>query len=333
MQDSTTSAHPFDLLTPEYLLDAVEATGIPVDGRLLALNSFENRVYQIGVNDAQPLIAKFYRPGRWTPEQIREEHVFTLALAEQEIPAIAPLVLAGDTLHRAGDFWFALYPRQGGHPLPVDDMNALRAVGRQLGRLHSVGRQQPFRERPRLDSRLVSDAAWRIACEQFVPPDMLGDYRRLSEALLAIIRARLDDAGDLSVLRVHGDCHPGNVLWRDGTAFFVDFDDSRTGPAVQDLWLFLSGDHEEQRQQWRALLEGYQDFADFNPREARLVDTLRALRLLHYATWLASRWDDPAFPPAFPWFEGRHFWSGHLATLRDQLETLQADAAPLSGYR
>lgn len=318
--------HPFATLSPDFVLDAVESIGLRVDGRLLALNSFENRVYQVGVDEAAPVIAKFYRPDRWSAEQILEEHAFTLALAEREVPAIAPLAVAGETLHRRGDFMFAVYPRQGGHPLPVDDMDALRSVGRQLGRLHALGESAPFRHRPRLGVEMVEPQAWALMLERFVPGAMGREFDRVGRALLAMVGERLASSG-AETIRLHGDCHPGNVLWRDGTAFFVDFDDSRSGPAVQDLWLFLSGDREEQGMQLRALLEGYEDFREFDDRELRLVEPLRTLRMLHYLTWLAQRWDDPAFPPAFPWFDGAAFWQGQLAQLGEQLALLERATA------
>ncbi len=316
------SSHPFDTLSPDFILDAVEAAGLRVDGRLLALNSFENRVYQVGVEEATPVVAKFYRPHRWSAAQILEEHAFTLALAQQEVPAIAPLVLGGESLHRCGDFLFAVYPRQGGHPLPVDDMEALRSVGRQLGRLHTLGECEPFSYRQTLGVGMVEPEAWELMLEHFVPPDMARDFDAVGRALLAQIGDRLA-GGWLDLIRLHGDCHAGNVLWRDGTAFFVDFDDSRMGPAVQDLWLFLSGEQEERAVQLRALLSGYEEFREFDDRELKLVEPLRSLRMLHYLTWLAQRWDDPAFPPAFPWFGGRGFWTGQLTALRDQLRLLE----------
>lgn len=316
------NAHPFDTLSPDFILDAVEAAGLRVDGRLLALNSFENRVYQVGVEESTPVVAKFYRPGRWSAEQILEEHAFTLALAEQEVPAIAPLLLEGGSLHRSGDFLFAVYPRQGGHPLPVDDMEALRSVGRQLGRLHTLGETSPFAHRPTLGGAMVEPEAWALMLEQFVPSDLVPDFQSVGQKLLARIGERLASVR-FDMLRLHGDCHAGNVLWRDGTAFFVDFDDSRMGPAVQDLWLFFSGDAEERGQQLRALLSGYEEFRDFDDRELQLVEPLRTLRMLHYLTWLAQRWDDPAFPPAFPWFGGRGFWVGQLTALRDQLSLME----------
>ncbi|TCO78853.1 Ser/Thr protein kinase RdoA (MazF antagonist) [Plasticicumulans lactativorans] len=324
------SAHPYAALGPEQLLAAVEACGYVCDGRFLALSSYENRVYQVGVEDGAPLVAKFYRPGRWSDAAILEEHAFAAELVDAELPVIAPLAdAAGCTLHHAGGFAYALYPRRGGRWPPLDDPDTLRRLGRLLARLHRVGATRPFRHRPALDAASFGHASrtWLLAAG-VIPEYLRPAYASVSADLLAGVDAAFA-AVPVRRIRLHGDCHPGNILWTDDAgAHFVDLDDARSGPAVQDLWLLLSGERAEREAQLGALLDGYEAFARFDTTELALVEPLRALRQLHYAAWLAQRWDDPAFPRAFPWFASPRYWEGHVLELRECLAAL--DEPPLA---
>ena len=319
----TESPHPFSTLTPAFVMDAVESQGFVCDCRTLALNSYENRVYQVGIEEGAPLIAKFYRPGRWTDAQIAEEHDFCSELAGHELPVVAPWRnAAGESLFRYGDFRFALYPRQGGHAPEFDNLDNLLILGRMLGRIHRIGAVHPFVHRPTLDSRSFGHESVALIRDRFIPGELRASYTAVTERLLEAIDAAVAGAGPLRLIRTHGDCHSGNILWRDAAPHFVDFDDARTAPAVQDLWMMLSGDRPRRMAQLDALLEGYAEFNDFDPRELRLVEPLRALRLLHYAAWLATRWDDPVFPLTFPWFNTPRYWNEQIVELREQLAAL-----------
>jgi Ser/Thr protein kinase RdoA (MazF antagonist) len=319
-------AHPYAGLTPDVILDAVESTGLRCDGRLLALNSFENRVYQVGIEESAPVVVKFYRPERWTSEQILEEHGFAQELAHAELPVVAPLAQAGTTLHEHAGFRFAVYPRQRGRAPDLETEETLTWMGRFLGRIHAVGATRAFLHRRPLDVATFGDEPSAFVLERgFVPPDLAQAYRTLVEQLLVKIRSGFEH--DFPLLRLHGDCHPGNVLWDQGPNF-VDLDDCCMGPAVQDLWMLLSGEREERSRQVGWLLDGYFEFADFDPRELRLIEPLRTLRMIHYAGWLARRWDDPAFPAAFPWFNTQRYWQDHILALREQAAAL--DEPPLS---
>lgn len=320
--------HPFQTLTPAFVMDAVESQGFRCDCRVFALNSYENRVCQVGIEEDAPLIAKFYRPGRWSDAQILEEHAFCFELVEHELPVVAPLRNhLGESLFGYEGFRFALYPRQGGHAPEFDNLDNLLILGRTLGRLHAVGAIRPFAHRPHLDSTEFGRASVELLRENFVPADFLPSYEAVTERLLAGIDAALVAAGPVRTLRTHGDCHPGNILWRDGAPHFVDFDDARTAPAVQDLWMMLSGDRPRRLLQLNELVEGYNEFADFDPRELPLIEPLRALRILNHSAWLARRWADPLFPVAFPWFNTPRYWNEHINELREQLAAL--DEAPL----
>ncbi len=314
--------HPYTALSPDRVLDAVESCHYRVSGALLALNSYENRVYQVGLEDGSFLVAKFYRPGRWSNEQIQEEHRFARQLAEAEIPVVAPLAdEQGNTLLEFGGFRFALYPRRGGRWPELDDPDTLYRLGRLIGRIHAVGATAPFTHRPALDIDSFGTDSYQYLLEHgFVPTAHQGQYRDLAEQLLGAVRKGFQQAGPVKTLRLHGDFHPGNVLWTDQGGHIVDLDDCRMGPAVQDLWMLTGGDGKEVTLQWSELLEGYEEFYDFNRRELHLVEPLRALRLLHYSAWLASRWDDPAFPQAFPWFNSGTYWDEQIHTLREQLQ-------------
>ncbi len=317
------SSHPFQTLSPSFVMDAVESQGLRCDCRTLALNSYENRVYQVGIEDGQPLIAKFYRPGRWSDDQIVEEHRFCLELAGHELPVVAPWTNdAGESLFHHRGFRFALYPRQGGHAQEFDNLDNLLILGRMLGRIHRIGSVRPFEHRPALDSQSFGHACVALIAERFIPDDYRASYTAVTEQLLERIDAIFDGAGPIRSIRVHGDCHSGNILWRDGAPHFVDFDDARMAPAVQDLWMMLSGDRTRQIAQLEALVEGYSEFHDFDARELRLVEVLRALRMLHYSAWLAARWEDPMFPRTFPWFNTVRYWGEHIIELREQLAAL-----------
>ena len=315
-------------LTPDCILDALESVGARGDGRLLALNSFENRVYQVGVETGAPLVMKFYRPLRWSNAAILEEHAYTIELAEHEIPVVPPLSLAGRSLHEHAGFRFAVYPRQGGRMPEFADLDTLEWMGRFIGRIHAVGATRPFLARPRLDIESFGEEPRDYLLNAgWLPADLREVWRGVVEQALDGVRRAYARAGDLASLRLHGDCHAGNVLWTDDGPHFVDFDDCRMGPAIQDLWMLLSGAREEMTVQFAAVLAGYEDFRDFDRRELNLIEALRTLRLIHYAAWLARRWDDPAFPPAFPWFNTQRYWQDRILELREQIALL--DEPPL----
>jgi len=324
-----TEQPPYQDLDPETILQAVESTGRWCDGHLLALNSYENRVYQIGIEDERPLVAKFYRPQRWSDRAILEEHTFTRELVEREIPVVAPLQdAAGNTLHHFKQFRFALFPRQGGRWPELDNPENLTWLGRFLGRIHAVGAVRRFSQRPTLDIQSFGREPSQFLLHSGLLPDYLQhNYQSVVEELLQKVETLFEMLQPLRLIRLHGDCHPGNILWTDQGPHFVDFDDSRMGPAVQDLWMLLSGERHEQQRQLGHLLEGYQEFAEFDPLELNLVEPLRTLRMIHYAAWLARRWSDPAFPQSFPWFNTPRYWEEHLQGLREQQALL--DEPPL----
>lgn len=321
--------HPFDALSPDVLLDAVESLGYVTDGRLLALNSYENRVWQVGLEDQAPIIAKFYRPQRWSEAQILEEHAFSFELVEHELPVVAPLRNeAGDSLFRHGDFHFALYPRKGGHAPELANPEHLLILGRFLGRLHNIGAIRPFEHRPTLTSQAFGHEAAAYVSEHFVPPDLKTSFDSLARDLLQAVDAVIASVGPVQMLRVHGDCHVGNVLWRDNAPHFIDLDDARMAPAVQDIWMLLSGERDQQARQLAEILEGYEEFRDFQNIELRLIDALRTLRMLHFSAWIARRWSDPAFPKAFPWFDSPRYWGEQILTLRNQMAELNEQPLP-----
>jgi Ser/Thr protein kinase RdoA (MazF antagonist) len=330
MPDVPASDAPYDDLGPDQVLDAVEALGYLCDGRVLALNSYENRVYRVGLEDAMPVVAKFYRPARWSDAAILEEHAFTAELRDAELSVVAPLQLDGRTLHRHEGFRYALFPLQGGHAPELDHRDTLRQLGRVLARMHNVGAAKPFEHRLALslDTHGYDAVDWLLD-HRWLPPELEDPFERLTEALFDHLEAAFERAEGVRILRLHGDCHPGNILWRDDQAHFVDLDDCLSGPAIQDLWMLLSGDAADQRRQFGWLLEGYRTFRDFDPRELHLVEALRTLRLLHFNAWVARRWSDPAFPRAFPWFEESRHWESVIAQLQEQLAALQEPIALL----
>jgi Ser/Thr protein kinase RdoA (MazF antagonist) len=311
---------PYAELSPEAVLDSLESVGFHCDGRVLALNSYENRVYQIGIEDREPVVAKFYRPGRWSDAAILEEHAFAAELAAQEIPVVAPLAQAGVSLHLHRGFRFAVFPRRGGRWPELGTAEERQWVGRFLGRIHAVGRSSTFRERPELSVVELGRKARDYVLEGEWMPDYLADkYADVTDELLEEVEARTQGWRGTTLGRILGDCHRGNILWTDAGPHFVDLDDSVTGPAVQDLWMLLAGGASEMRTQLTDLLEGYEKFLPFNRREISMIEPLRALRMIHYAAWLARRWHDPAFPKAFPWFAEPRYWEEHQRALNDQL--------------
>lgn len=319
----TLSTAPYDNLDPDFILKAIESVGFLCNGSLLALNSYENRVYQVGIEEAQPLIAKFYRPLRWSNEAILEEHQFALELAEHEIPVVAPWCSSDQkTLHEYHGHRFALFPRWGGRALEFDSFEQLAWMGRFLGRLHAIGACKSFQHRTQLSVKSYGDVPYRFLLEQnFIPAFLKENYCRVVESLLQKIDLRFKEAGRLTMIRLHGDMHVGNVLWRDEGPHIVDLDDCMMGPAIQDIWMLLSGEA-TQAIQLETILNGYREFHDFDSRELHLIEALRALRMLHYSAWLARRWQDPAFPINFPWFNTPHYWQEQLYNLQDQCDIL-----------
>ncbi len=323
------SPPPYAALTPDCVLDALDSVGLPCDGRLLALNSYENRVYQVYREDAPPLVAKFYRPGRWSDAAIREEHAFVAVLAEREIPVVPAMRLgAGDSLHEFGGYRFAVYPRCPGRAPELEDPESLRWIGRFIGRIHAVGAIAPFAARPRLDvATFGEEPRDYLLANGFIPPDLAAAYGAVIALALAGARQAFARAGNVATLRLHGDCHAGNVLWDAEGPHFVDFDDARMGPAVQDLWMLLSGERAAMQIQLGHVLAGYEDFHEFDDRELHLLEALRTLRLIHYSAWLARRWNDPAFPAAFPWFNTQRYWQDRILELKEQVALM--DEPPL----
>ncbi|MGY4533648.1 Ser/Thr protein kinase RdoA (MazF antagonist) [Pseudomonas sp. TE3786] len=318
-------SHPFADLTPDLVLDAVESIGFLSDARVMALNSYENRVYQVGIEDSQPLIAKFYRPARWSDAAILEEHAFTAELADCEVPVVAPLVHNDKTLFEHQGFRFTLFPRRGGRAPEPGNLDQLYRLGQLLGRLHAVGASKPFAHRAELTIQSFGHESLATLLEGgFIPKSLLPAYESVARDALK----RVEDlyaTTPYKAIRMHGDCHPGNMMCRDEVFHIVDLDDCRMGPAVQDLWMMLAGDRQERLGQLAELVDGYQEFHDFNPSQLPLIEALRTLRLMHYSAWLARRWDDPAFPMSFPWFGTERYWGEQILVLREQLSALQEE--------
>lgn len=319
---STAATHPYEVLTPDVVIDAVESTGRLSDARILALNSYENRVYQVGIEEDQPVIAKFYRPNRWTDEQILEEHAYTRYLYDLDIPVVPPLELNSKTLFSFNDFRFALYPRQGGRAPELDNLEHLYQLGQFIGRIHAAGDGFKFRHRRVLTLQDFGHQSVSYLLDNgFLPEDLLPAYQAITQNILEVLE-RHDPERGYRQISLHGDCHPGNVLWRDDRPHFVDFDDAVSGPAIQDLWMLLSGDMQNRQRQLAEIVEGYEVFREFDASELVLIEPLRALRVLHYNAWLARRWDDPAFPVSFPWFNTQRYWSEHILELKELLAGL-----------
>lgn len=323
--------HPYTELSPDSVLEAVEALGYETDARIFALNSYENRVYQIGVFDKPSIIVKFYRPGRWSDEQIYEEHAFTRELLELDIPVIAPLEF-GDkgTLLQHGNFQFSVFEQFAGRPPELDNLDNLLVMGRFVGRLHAVGAMSNFKHRVSLSiDRFAISSREFLLENNFIPMDLGAAYESLSRDLIEKIEGIFKQHGEINHIRIHGDCHTGNVLWRGDMPYFVDFDDTMNGPAIQDLWMMLSGDRNQRQAQLLELVEGYNEFHNFRASELLLVESMRTLRLMNYSAWLARRWEDPAFPLSFPWFNTERYWAEHILELREQHSALDEPALQL----
>ncbi len=340
----TPQGHPFEALTPDVVMDALASVGLYGDGRLQALSSYENRVYQLHLEDGQVVVAKFYRPQRWSEAQILEEHSFSAELMAAEIPVIGPLVLNATTLHHFGGFAFSVSPRRGGRAPELDNFEVLEWIGRFLARIHTVGGRQPFASRPALDLQSFGTESrdWLLG-QQIIPLDVQSAWEKMSQKALDVIAShaffgklsssKKPDADGIRRIRLHGDCHPGNILWTPVDAptaagpgpHFVDLDDARSGPAVQDLWMLQSGDRQQRSRQLGALVDGYEQFREFDRRELALIEPLRTLRLIHYSAWLARRWSDPTFPINFPWFGSSDYWSGQVQMLEEQIEAMQEE--------
>ena len=317
-------------LQPDHIFGALEALDYACDGRFLALNSYENRVYQVGIEDGRPIVVKFYRPGRWSDAAILEEHEFAAELLAAELPVVAPLAHGGTTLHRHGEFRFAVYPCRGGRAPDLDNLDLLDQLGRLTARIHRIGETGGFAERPTVDIHSYGYRSREYLLDNdFIPHELRPAYESVADLVLDGIKACYERAGPSAELRLHADFHPGNVLVNDTQVHIVDLDDTRLGPAVQDLWMFLSGDQAEQAPQLAALLDGYEVFRRFDARELHLVEALRSLRIMHYAAWLARRWDDPAFEIAFPWFASPRYWEEHVLSLREQVALMQEPPLPL----
>jgi Ser/Thr protein kinase RdoA (MazF antagonist) len=311
-------------LSPDIVLQALDARGFETSGRMLALNSYENRVYRIELEGARPLVAKFYRPGRWSTEEILEEHAFAHELATAEIPVVPPMSIEGETLLQYEGYHYAIYPLQGGRWPELNQQEDLIWCGRFIARIHMIGAQRHFKKRNEISiDRMGKESSEYLLKQKFIPDYLVQSYQFLCADLIQQIEQCFRTAGHVKMLRIHGDCHRGNILWTDDGPHFVDLDDCCTGPAVQDLWMLLAGDRNDMTEQMSDLLEGYSEFADFDPRELHLIEALRSLRMMHYAAWLARRWDDAAFPQAFPWFNTTRYWEDHILELREQLSRMQ----------
>ena len=322
------SKHPYEKLTPDLVIRAVESLGYETDARIFGLNSYENRVYQVGLSDERSLVVKFYRPGRWTLDQILEEHQFSKELAALEIPVIPPITLAEQSVFEFEGFQLAVFPLFIGRPLELDNFANLLVMGRFIGRIHSVGTEANFAKRFEINiDRFAKQSREFLLNNDFIPRDLTVAYETLSQDLIYKMESCFCNHGVIKKLRIHGDCHPGNILWKDNAPNFVDFDDTVNGPAVQDLWMMLSGSRDQKQAQLFELLKGYNEFFHFPVAELSLIESLRTLRMMNYSAWLARRWGDPAFPRNFPWFNSNRYWSEHILQLREQLSVL--DEPPL----
>jgi Ser/Thr protein kinase RdoA (MazF antagonist) len=325
---------PFEGLDPDTVLACLESVGMIADGRLMALNSYENRVYRVGieqlpVDEQQPLsapdmvVVKFYRPQRWTDAQIREEHAFARELVAAQLPVAAPQFIGGQALHRHLNFRFAMFACLRATAPDLDQPGARAVLGRTLGRIHARSALRRFEHRGSLDDMRCGDRARAAILNLGIMPEpQRSRYDQVARELIAAVRERWE-AVSPPVIRLHGDCHLGNILWSPQGPVFVDLDDCLMGPRMQDLWMFCSGSPAQQQAEWTELIEGYLQFADFDFREVALIESLRAMRMMHHAAWLAQRWDDPAFPLAFPWFGEARFWDRHIADLQEQLEAVR----------
>ncbi len=318
---------PFAELSLDTVIDAVESLGYLSDLRVLPLNSYENRVYQIGIENETPIIAKFYRPFRWNDEQILEEHIFSLELANAEIPVIPPIEIDGQTLFTYKNFRFSIAQRRGGHAPELDNLETLFTLGQYLGRIHAIGAVKPFNSRPAINLEgFAVDSRDFLLTSGMLPTNLEQSYSTVAEQLIEKMRPVFSTT-KFATIRLHGDCHPGNILTRPESLYIVDLDDCRSGPAIQDIWMLISGNMDQKKRQLTELIEGYEEFHNFNLSELKLIETLRTMRLMHYAAWLARRWHDPAFPHAFPWFNTERYWAEHIQELKEQL--FELDEKPI----
>lgn len=315
------SAFNFQALSPDLILDALESIGLVADSGLTALNSYENRVYQFLDEQRKRYVVKFYRPERWSAEQIIEEHCFSQDMSTAEIPAVAPLIIQGNTLHHYQGYMFTVFPSVGGRQYEIDNLDQLEWVGRFLGRIHQIGSEDLFVVRPTigLDEYLTQPRDVLESCE-LIPVKQRTSFLHSTDLLISTIKEYWNT--DWQPSRLHGDCHPGNILWRDGP-LFVDLDDARNGPAVQDLWMLLHGDRREQLLQLDILLEAYGEFSEFDSKQLALIEPLRAMRMIYYLAWVARRWQDPAFPRSFPWMKEEDFWLNQSTVFTEQIKKLQ----------
>jgi len=308
-------------LNPDIILDAIETVGIQVSSGLMALNSYENRVYQFVAEDNKRYVAKFYRPHRWNIEQIQEEHDFALELIGRHIPIVAPLVINGASLHQHDNYRFALFPCVSGRQFEVDNLEQLEWMGRFIGQMHSVAHGKRFEHRPEVCTTSYLDTPKEVLlASSLVPRHLQTAFHTLIDMVIAETKKTFSN--NYQSIRLHGDLHPGNILWRDGPTF-VDLDDCRMGPAVQDIWMMLSGDRSQQSIQLDTLIEAYSEFHEFNKSQLSLIEPLRAMRMIHYMAWLSLRWEDPAFPNAFPWFAEDKYWENQILALKEQFSALQ----------
>ena len=316
--------HPFAQLSPELIMDAIEEHGFACDGRVFALNSYENRVYQIGIEDEKTsIIAKFYRPNRWSQAQIQEEHDYCFELAEHEIPVITPIKDSqNNSLFTHNEFSFTLFPQVGGRAPELDHNENLQIMGRMLARLHLIGEKKLFKHRPNLDIATFGKDSIDYVSNEFIPFEYKSQYVAVCDDLMQLMQPKLENCNNI---RVHGDLHIGNILMRDDIPFLVDFDDSRLAPAIQDIWMLLSGEDQEQKIQLEKVKAAYQEFRDFPYNEISMIESLRTLRILHHCAWLARRFDDPAFATAFPWFDQGSYWLQHIQDLKNQKDALQIE--------
>ena len=315
------SVFDFTSLSPDLILDGIETTGMRVDSGLLALNSYENRVYQFHDENLVKYVTKFYRPQRWTEKALREEHDFAFELIEQELPIVAPLKIDGESLFSHQGYHFAIFPCRGGRIFEVDNLDQLEWMGRFVGRIHAVSAKKAFSQRPTFTrEEMLYQAPEIIVQSGFVPKSIELAFYTILDQVIDIANQQYQSD---SLIRLHGDCHAGNILWTDDGPHFVDLDDCRMGPAIQDLWMMLSGDRQQQLLQLDTLLSGYEEFFEFETKQFALIESLRTMRVVNYMAWLCKRWQDPAFPHSFPWFNTERYWEEQILMLKEQMSALQ----------
>jgi Ser/Thr protein kinase RdoA (MazF antagonist) len=323
----------FSALTPDLIIDGLESAGFTVDSGLLALNSYENRVYQFHDEKSVKYVTKFYRPQRWQLDKIYEEHQFSFELAAQELPIVAPLKINDKSLFEYQGYYFTVFPCRGGRIFEVDNLDQLEWMGRFIGRIHAVSSQANFQYRPSFNTdELLLQARETILRSQYVPRGLLTAFTTILDQVIAVAIEQYLPAKNMTQIRLHGDCHAGNILWRDEGPHFVDLDDCRTGPAIQDLWMMLSGDRQQQLLQLDTLLMGYDEFFTFETDQLILIESLRTMRLVNYMAWLCKRWQDPAFPQSFPWFNTEKYWEQQILMLKEQMSALQQPPLSLNNF-